>query len=180
MANGWHQKWLMSLMIVLFACLQATSVHAELKTHQIKAAYLYQISKFVFWPEARKLVDAFQVCQLGKDRYEGTLQKMKGRTVFNKTVSIEAIETLDQASGCHLLIISSPKDVNQKTLKDWLAINQVLTVVDGAAHSDIGMVAFVLEDQRVRLHINLNLAEHSGLAFAANLLEVASHIERGN
>lgn len=167
-------------MIVLFACTQAMPVRAELKTHQIKAAYLYQISKFVFWPEQRKLVDTFQVCQLGKDRYQGTLQKMKGRTVFNKPVSIETIQTLDQASACHLLIISSPKDVKQKTLKDWLAINQVLTVVDGAANSDIGMVAFVLEDQRVRLHINLNLAEHSGLAFAANLLEVASHIERGN
>lgn len=179
MAKGWHQKWVVPLMIVLFASLQATVVHAELKTHQIKAAYLYQISKFVFWPEARKQADAFRVCQLGQDRYEGTLQKMKGRTVFNKPVLIEDVSNLDQASDCHLLIISSPQKMNNQKLRDWLASHQVLTVVDGASNTDIGMVAFVLENQRVRLHINLNLAEHSGLAFAANLLEVASHIERG-
>jgi hypothetical protein len=166
-------------MFVLFACLQATSARAELKTHEIKAAYLYQISKFVFWPEERKQVDAFRVCQLGPDRYEGTLQKMKGRTVFNKPVLVENIQALKQAVGCHLLIISSPDKINNKTLHKWLLNNHVLTVVDGAANTDVGMVAFVLESQRVRLHINLNLAEHSGLAFAANLLEVASHIERG-
>jgi hypothetical protein len=179
MAKGWHKKWALSLMIVLLASLQAKIVHAELKTHQIKAAYLYQISKFVFWPEQRKQAEFFRVCQLGKDRYEGTLQKMTGRTVFNKPVLIQNIQNLQQASDCHLLIISSPKKMDKKTLRDWLAANQVLTVVDGATNSNVGMVAFVLENQRVRLHINLDLAEHSGLAFAANLLEVASHIERG-
>jgi len=179
MAQGWRTMWGLPLLIVLFASLQAAASHAELKTHQIKAAYLYQISKFVFWPESRKQVDYFRVCQLGPDKYEGTLEKMKGRTVFNKPVTVESINTLDQASECHLLIVSSPKSVNSKKLREWLTDHQVLTVVDGAENTDVGMVAFVLESQRVRLHINLNLAEHSGLAFAANLLEVASHIERG-
>lgn len=180
MAKGWHQKWIIPLMFVLFACLQALPLRAELKTHQIKAAYLYQISKFVFWPDHRKQVDAFQVCQLGPDLYEGTLQKMTGRTVFKKPVQIINISTLTEASACHLLILSSPNKVDAKKLRLWLADNQVLTIADGANNGDIGMVAFVLEDQRVRLHINLNLAKHSGLAFAANLLEVASHIERDN
>ncbi len=52
----------------------------------------------------------------------------------------------------------------------------MLTVVDGSKHWDIGMVSFVLEKKRVRLHINLSLAKLSGLTFAANLLEVASEI----
>jgi hypothetical protein len=179
MANGWHKKWALSLMIVLLASLQATIVHAELKTHQIKAAYLYQISKFVFWPDERQQEESFRVCQLGSDRYEGTLQKMAGRTVFDKPVLVKNVQTLESATDCHLLIISSPEKINSNKLYDWLASRQALTVVDGADNTDIGMVAFVLENQRVRLHINLNLAEHSGLAFAANLLEVASHIERG-
>jgi hypothetical protein len=180
MAKGWHRKWIILLLFVLFASLQALVARAELKTHQIKAAYLYQISKFVFWSEERKQADAFSVCQLGPDLYQGTLQKMQGRTVFNKPIQVLNVETLEQAGECHLLILSSPNKIKIKQLRLWLADNQVLTVVDGAKNGHIGMVAFVLENQRVRLHINLNLAEHSGLAFAANLLEVASHIERSN
>jgi hypothetical protein len=180
MAKGWHRKWIISLIFVLIACLQALTARAELKTHQIKAAYLYQISKFVFWPEERKKADAFSVCQLGPDLYQGTLEKMQGRTVFNKPIQVLNIQSLDQAAQCHLLILSSPNKIETKKLRLWLADHHVLTVVDGAKNGDLGMVAFVLENQRVRLHINLNLAEHSGLAFAANLLEVASHIERSN
>jgi hypothetical protein len=179
MIKGWHKRWILPLMLVLFACLQAMHASAELKTHEIKAAYLYQLSKFVFWPEERKQKGAFRVCQLGSDRYAGTLQKMKGRTVFNKPVLVDNIQQFKQAVGCHLLIISSPEKINKKNLYKWLLNNHVLTVVDGATNTDVGMVAFVLENQHVRLHINLNLAEHSGLAFATNLLEVASHIEGG-
>ena len=179
MAKGWQQRWVVPCMAVLLMCCQAHVSHAELKTHQIKAAYLYQISKFVFWPEKRKQVDNFQVCQLGPDTYAGNLQKMAGRTVFNKPVSIRSVESLSQAQNCHLLILSNPKKIPPKSLRKWLSQNSVLTVVDGEEYWQRGMVSFVLEKQRVRLHINLELAEISGLTFAANLLEVASEIHSG-
>ena len=179
MAKVWHRRCKQLIAACVFALLYAVPSVAELKTHQIKAAYLYQISKFVFWPEERKNVERFQVCQLGKDRYAGTLDKMTGRTVFNKPVSVITISDLPSAKECHLLIISSPENISTQSLKAWLQDHQVLTVVDGEEFWEKGMVAFVLEKHRVRLHINLTLAENSGLAFAANLLEVASHIYRG-
>ncbi len=180
MAKGWRQQWIVPCFAALLGCCMATVCHAELKTQQIKAAYLYQISKFIFWPEARKQVDKFQVCQLGPDNYGGALQKMVGRTVFSKPVSIESIDSLQQARHCHLLILSNPKDIKPASLHKLVSEHSVLTVVDGESYWDLGMVAFVLEKQRVRLHINLGLAEESGLTFAANLLEVASEIHRGN
>jgi hypothetical protein len=176
MAKGWQQRWVVPCMAALLMCCQSHVSHAELKTHQIKAAYLYQISKFVFWPEERKQVESFQVCQLGKDTYAGNLQKMSGRTVFNKPVTIRFVASLAKAKSCHLLILSNPQEINPKTLRKWLSENSVLTVVDGEDYWERGMVSFVLEKQRVRLHINLELAEISGLTFAANLLEVASEI----
>lgn len=179
MAKGWQQRWVVPFMAVLLMCCQISVCQAELKTHQIKAAYLYQISKFVFWPEARKQADSFQVCQLGPDSYGGNLDKMSGRTVFNKPVTILSIDSLSQGENCHLLILSKPDVVKPNVLRKWLASHSVLTVVDGEQHWDVGMVAFVLEKQRVRLHINLGLAELSGLTFAANLLEVASEIHSG-
>jgi len=154
--------------------------YGELKPHQVKAAYLYQISKFVFWPEElKKNADAFHLCQLGPDSYEGMLQKMQGRKVFKKPIIVRQVTNLQQASSCHLLVISDPTGIESKDLTAWLNTNPVLTVVDGNEHVSKGMVAFVIEQQRVRLHINLGLAERAKLSFAANLLEVASHIYRG-
>ncbi len=176
MAKGWQKRCLIPFCAALILSAAAGVCHADLKTHQIKAAYLYQISKFVFWPEQSKQADNFKVCQLGPDRYEGTLKNMNGRTVFSKPVIIASITSLDQAQACHLLILSDPKKIKLSVLKEWLAKHSVLTVVDGEHNWGMGMVAFVLEKQRVRLHINLNLAQHSGLTFAANLLEVASFI----
>lgn len=178
MAKIWHQSWFKYFALALLASLLAAQSHAELKTHQIKAAYLYQISKFVFWPEQSKQASSFNVCQLGVDRYQGSLQKMAGRTVFQKPVVIKMVADLNQAKTCHLLILSSPKAVDKSTLQAWLQKHNILTVVDGSENWDIGMVSFALEEQRVRLHINLNLAKQSGLSFAANLLEVASVIHR--
>ena len=178
MATIWQQSWFKFTPLVLLVCLLAAPSYGELKTHQIKAAYLYQISKFVFWPEQSKQADSFNVCQLGADRYQGSLQKMAGRTVFQKPVVIKLVADLSQAESCHLLILSSPKAVDRDTLQAWLQKQNILTVVDGSENWDIGMVSFALEEQRVRLHINLNLAKQSGLSFAANLLEVASVIHR--
>ena len=175
MAKGWQKRSLVSLCAALI--LSAAAVcQAEMEIHQIKVAYLYQISKFVFWPEQTKAAENFKVCQLGPDRYGGSLKNMNGRTVFSRPVIIEFIGSLDQAQSCHLLILSDPEEIKPQALKEWLASHPVLTVVDGEHNWGVGMVAFVLEKQRVRLHINLNLAQHSGLSFAANLLEVASFI----
>jgi len=178
MAKGWHHICLV-FMFTGWLSGGSTSAFSELNTNQIKSAYLYQISKFVFWPEERKQFDSFNLCLIGSDTYQGNLQKMVGRTVFNKPVQLKTIKGLTQAEQCHLLLLSSPKLIKTQDLHSWLKKYPVLTIADGAEHIDKAMVVFVLEDQRVRLHINVDLARSSGLSFAANLLEVASKVERG-
>ncbi len=178
MAKGWRH---ICVIFIVTGCLAGGSVSAfsELNTNQIKSAYLFQISKFVFWPEERKQFDHFNLCLLGPDSYQGNLQKMQGRTVFNKAIKFQRVQTLADAQKCHLLVLSSPARINPLELSAWLRTHPVLTVADGAQNIDKAMVVFVLEDQRVRLHINIDLARIAGLSFAANLLEVASKIKKG-
>ncbi len=178
MAKGWRHICWVAVVVTWLVC-GSTSAFSELNTNQIKSAYLYQISKFVFWPESRKQLDHFNLCLMGPDSYQGNLQKMVGRTVFNKPIRLISIASLPQASNCHLLVLTDPGKVSQKTLQTWLTQNPVLTIADGTENINKAMVVFVLEEQRVRLHINVDLARSSGLSFAANLLEVASKIKKG-
>jgi hypothetical protein len=179
MAKGWLHIWLV-LVVTGWLAGGSSSAFSELNTNQIKSAYLYQISKFVFWPEERKQFDYFNLCLIGDDTYQGNLQKMVGRTVFNKPVQLKTITGLTQAEQCHLLLLSSPQLIKTNELQEWLKQHPVLTIADGAQYIDKAMVVFVLEDQRVRLHINVDLARLYGLACAANLLEVASKIQKGS
>lgn len=178
MAKGWRHIWLVFVVTGWLAG-GSSSAFSELNTNQIKSAYLFQISKFVFWPEERKQFDNFNLCLLGPDTYQGNLQKMVGRTVFNKPVKFRAVNSLDDAQQCHLLVLSSAERIKTSELTAWLKQHPVLTIADGAQSIDKAMVVFVLEEQRVRLHINIDLARLAGLSFAANLLEVASKIKKG-
>ena len=164
--------------LVLMLALASAS-YADLKEDQVKAAYLYQISKFVFWPPNLDESPEFTVCQLGPDSYSGNLSKMNGRSVAGKPINVIQINSLDQAKTCQLLILSEPERINSKKLAQTLKQSPILTVVDGQQNHEKGMVVFVIENQRVRLHINLNLAKQARLTFAANLLEVATQIYRG-
>ncbi|MGR6871786.1 YfiR family protein [Pseudomonas sp. HK3] len=179
MAKGWRHIWFVLVATVCFAG-GSSNAFSELNTSQIKSAYLYQISKFVFWPDERKQFEHFNLCLLGSDTYQGNLQKMVGRTVFNRPVRLQPVDNLSQAKQCHLLLLSSPDSINSTELQTWLKQHPVLTVADGAESIEKAMVVFVLENQRVRLHINVDLARTSGLSFAANLLEVASKIQKGS
>lgn len=165
--------------LVLMLALASAS-YADLKEDQVKAAYLYQISKFVFWPPNLDEAQNFTVCQLGPDSYSGNLNKMNGRSVAGKPINVIQINSLDQANDCQLLILSEPDRISSRALEKRLKQTPILTVVDGQKNHKKGMVVFVIEDQRVRLHINLNLAKQARLTFAANLLEVATQIYRGS
>lgn len=170
------------LAIVVTGCLTfgSSSAFSELNTYQIKSAYLYQISKFVFWPDKQKQYANFNLCVLGPDTYGGNLQKMEDRTVFNKPVKVRNVSSLSNASNCHLLLLTNPTAVSEHELRVWLQKKGVLTITDGEKNIDKAMVVFVLENQRVRLHINIELAKHTGVSFAANLLEVASKVKKGD
>lgn len=178
MALGWHKPLRPLWRFIVAMLLSAFSFATELPSNQIKAAYLYQISKFVFWPDEMKAQPSFNVCQFGADTFEGSLSKMQGRQVFSKPITLKTVSTFQQSVDCHLLILSHPAKIKLKELRQWLQKNPVLTVVNGADFIQLGMVAFVQEQQRIRLHINLNLAQEAQLSFAANLLEVASKIYR--
>jgi len=179
MAKGWRSVLNIPQWVVIATLTYTPLSYADLKEDQVKAAYLYQISKFVFWPDNSSSQPQFNVCQLGPDQFSGNLEKMRGRQVSGKDVNIRQISTLADSANCHLLILSQPDEISPQALAKRLKQQPVLTVVNGENNASKGMVTFVIENQRVRLHINLALAQQAKLTFAANLLEVASHIYRG-
>jgi len=148
--------------------------HADVNS--AKANLLYNIAKFVEWPEVKAVPGSPLVFTiLGEDELAAELAGvLSSRSVNGHPVFVRFARRPQDAKGSQILYVASSA-VPQ--LGDVLAVVDtaaVLTVSDApsfAAHG--GMVGFSTECERVRFEVNLDRAERTGLRLSAKLLSLA-------
>ena len=158
---------------------QRTEAQAALE-YEIKAAFLLNFTKFTEWP-ASAFADAaapLTICILGRDPFGRALDDVvQGEAVGNHKLAVRRIDQIPEPQSCQVLFISS----GEKEIRGMLASvgSGVLTVGerDGFIREG-GMIAFVLENRRVRFDIKPSAAEAAGLKLSSRLLSVARSVER--
>jgi hypothetical protein len=168
---------------ILIATRFIAGVHAEeMDEYQVKAAFLYNFTKFVDWPvEAfRTPEEPFGICILGDDPFGKALDLVvAGRSIAGRPLIVHRISGARQIEGCHVLFVSSSAI---KRGSPVLAATQrpgVLTVgeADNPA-ADSLIIDFTLKGSKVRFEINLSAAEHQRLHLSSKLLSLASAVRR--
>ena len=148
--------------------------------YQVKAAFLLNFTKFVEWPpSAFDAADSpIAICVLGDDPFGNALdQIVAGEVVNGRKVVVRRIKRTPAPKSCQVLFVSRPE-------KEVLSILSglgpgVLTVGEGESFvRDGGMIAFVVENRRVRFGINQTAAETAGLKLSSKLLNVARSVEK--
>jgi hypothetical protein len=148
--------------------------------YQVKAAFLLNFTKFIEWP-ASAFADPgspVAICILGDDPFGAALDQVAaGEIVSGRKVTIQRIKRPPSPKSCQVLFVGKGEKDFAKTLP---ALGSgVLTV--GEAEGFIragGMIAFVIENRRVRFDINQSAAEMAALKLSAKLLTVARAVER--
>lgn len=148
--------------------------------YQVKAAFLLNFTKFVEWPQsAFASPDApLEVCILGEDPFGDFLDRLvSGEIVGGRKVATLRIKRTPPPKACAVLFIGRR---DQDTLKRLSDLGPgVLTVGEGESFlREGGMIAFVIENRRVRFVINQAAAEHAGLKLSSRLLSVAKSVEK--
>jgi len=148
--------------------------------YQVKAAFLLNFTKFVEWPAAAfEAADSpIAICILGEDPFGTALdQIVAGEVVSGRKLTIQRLKRAPAPKSCQVLFIGrADKDVPK--IPPGLGPG-VLTVGDGESFiRDGGMIAFVLENRRVRFSINQSAAENAGLRLSSKLLSVARSVEK--
>jgi hypothetical protein len=157
---------------------EARAENLDLDEYQVKAAYLYNFTKFVEWPP-----EAFDgpstpigICILGMDPFGGALENsVRGKTAGNRGLVVRAIAGAREARGCHILFAARGE---QKRLPALLRDAQwpyILTVGESAGFFDssAGIINFVLKDARVRIQVNPDAAAQARLHISSKLLSLA-------
>lgn len=146
--------------------------------YDVEAAYLYNFGKFVQWPAAAQNASTFQICILGENPFDGTLDSLIAKdTIGGKPIVKRLIGRASEAAGCNVVYIGDSEAPDIRRVLAALSRQPELLVSNIPGFiSDGGTVQFLLENHRVRFEINLDAASQSGLVLSSELLKVAVNV----
>jgi hypothetical protein len=148
--------------------------------YRIKAAYLYNFTKFIEWPPQAYAGDGSPFL-LGVVDPDGTAanvieQVLRGKTTgAGRRIEVVRLMQIDQAAlACHQIFITRAAAVRPADVRELVQSSPVLVVgeTDGFAEHG-GVIGLVLVGDRVRCEINLAGAERAGLKLSGRLAGVA-------
>jgi hypothetical protein len=165
------------LMSVLQASVFALNTAEE---YEVKAAYLFNLGNFVKWSDMA-LQNNFGICLLGKNPFGSNLELIanKDRKLQNRPVVLKNITSLADSKECAILFLSSSEQSNLTTLFNELKGKPILTVGDSEQFVvSGGMIQFYQREGKIRLMIDPQTLEESGLKASSQLMKIAQRVER--
>jgi len=168
---------------VSLSCMLAVPapVHTA-EEYQVKAAFLLNFTKFVEWPPASFANSSapISICILGEDPFGRALdQVVEGEAVDEHKLTIHRIRQQPEHGACHVLFVDSKRKDIAQTLTE--VEPGVLTVGEGEEFlRNGGIIAFVIDNRRVRFDINQGAAAKAELKLNAKLLSVARSVEKND
>jgi len=151
----------------------------EALEYKIKAAYLYNFTKFISWPERNTAT--FNICLIGHNAFGNLLNALENKAALDKPIRIHRFDSAKQAKDCHIVYfetIDSRENLSIPGVLTIATLEKTLTVSSQPFFAEQGgMIGFVLEEDKVKLHINLKALKQSGLGISAKLIEVSTLIE---
>lgn len=169
--------WLAACLGLAVACLGQAADEAP--EYQVKAAFLLNFTKFAEWPAAAfSAPDApIEICVLGEDPFGTALDRIvAGEVVNGRKVIARRIKQAPSPKSCQVVFAGRSE---KELLKITAGMGPgVLTVGEGGDFvRGGGMIAFVIENRRVRFEINQTAAQNAGIKLSSRLLNVAKSVE---
>lgn len=145
----------------------------------VKAAFLFNFTKFVSWPPSAfdGASSPFRVCVFADGAFGRHIDEMvAGETVAGRPLEVVRPQG-DDARGCQIAYFGSR---NAEAALRAVREAPVLTVGDGVRFLERGgLIAFVLEENRVRFDVNKRGVDAAGLSISSKLLRVARSVDTG-
>jgi hypothetical protein len=169
----------------LLLCLpRAHAETAAVSEDQVKAAFVYNFAKFVEWPagtfrnaQEPIVVGVVKVRPIivGVDDVETFArildETLQGKSIQGHPLSVKHFSAV-QIEPCQILVV--PESTSIAQILSGLGSAATLTVGNGSSFTTAGgMIAFAVEDRRVRFDINLGALRKARLRPSSQLLKVA-------
>jgi hypothetical protein len=174
------RHFLLLLVLVLGPFVSTSLARQRVDEYRLKAAVLYNLAKFVEWPD-----DAFAdpaaplvVCVLGIDPFGAALDDtLRGHSVGGHATVARRIA--DVTSGCHVLFVANSEAKRLPAILERMRTSSVMIVGEASGFIDRGgMIGLATDDDRVRFEVNLAAADRAHLRISSRVMALASAVRR--
>ena len=152
------------------------------REYQIKAAFLYNFGRYVQWPPGafRDARAPFVIGVAGPSPITAELQRIaRAKTIQQRSIQIRQVSDAMEAGECHILFF--PRSVEPqhraRAIQQCLGKPVLLVGESQAFLTQGGTFSFVIEQNKVRVHIALKAARSQGLTISAKLAQVSRIVD---
>ena len=161
-------------LISLLSLLVCNTVNAEnslSKQDKLKAAYLFNFTKFIEWPNLgdSKLPAPIRICLDGSSEFFEFLEQLVANRRVGKLKQPLAILPLETASGCELLFVrGGGKQITRQSDHTIIVADSTDIFFPGVA------MVFYIKKNKLRFEIDLKKIKSLNVAVSSELLKLAS------
>jgi hypothetical protein len=172
---------------MLLLTLAPTPAHAAPSEYELKAAFIYQIARFIEWPSPNTIANTgapvnagapLRLCVLGGNPFGRALDAIADKPVNNRRMEVSLLDMNADTRECAMLFIAAPAE---KYLERIIAISRgsgILTIGDTEGFARRGaMVNFFPENGKIRFEINPEASRRAGLKISSQLLKLARIVQ---
>ena len=145
----------------------------------VKAAYLFNFTRFVEWPDGTPPPsDPFRLCVIADRTMTDLIERtMTGEAVKGRASKTAVPDSIEEARRCQILFVGRTEMSRARPILSALRDDPVLTVSDAARFADTGgIIEFVRIDEHLRFRVNVEAAKRSRVSISSRLLRVAVDI----
>lgn len=169
-----HVSVAMRLLCGVMLMLTLMPAYAGPSEYDLKAAFIYQIARFVEWPSSTPL----RLCVIGGNPFGAALESLRAKRVNEKKMEVALLDMSEDLHGCNMLFIAAPAERHLERIAAISRGGGVLTIGDTEGLAKRGaMVNFFLENGKVRFEINLDAVRLGGLKISSKLLSLARIVD---
>lgn len=177
----WSKYVVLRSLIALVLLTMPTTAQAQLEKEQVMTALLYNVARFVTWPESSfadrdaPLVIALQ----GKGPLQREIAGLNGKQIEGRTIVIQHLaptQLPNRQSPCHILYIPPSNAQRLSFLLNSLAHKPILTVSDMREFTHKGGILHLEGAQNVSFSLNLDRTEQAGLVISSKLFRLAKEV----
>jgi hypothetical protein len=166
-----------------FVALAAAARGADVtREYQIKAAFLYNFTRFVEWPAARFQDETSPIVigVFGPAAFRTELESIvRDRKVNDRSIRVVPLSRARDALLVHAAFVPAGEEKLVEAGLASLLGAGVFLVGESVRFSDLGgTVTFTTEGNKLGFEINLAAAKHGGLKISAQVLKLAATVRR--
>jgi hypothetical protein len=180
-----RQQTLACLMLLLLSVFgrPALAQDAQVAESELKAAFLYNFTKFIEWPaDAFGKEDAPVVVGVfGDEPFTQTLRTLLAdKKAHGRPFTVRRLTKPEDAKACQILFFREAETRKMGAIYDTIKRMPILTVGESDEFLEQGgMFTLFFEDKQLRFEVNPATAENAQLTVSSKLLRLAKKIRKG-